>query len=240
MMPTDLADLRAAVEAYRAAAAAAGVRWPDRVGTQDARPPGLVFRLFDVDHVAGQLSWLQSQGWGLERLFPEGGWLLPWPSDPDETLQQLHFSIGTPFSWRHQMPVFHFEQILYTFVLAGPHEGEVWRYDYDPDAWASVRAATGLTELFTQWTRGLAAEVVFYADHDRCLHVGDDIEDPLDVLRARAPDLDPLAFPVPISDPELLGTRQAECGVDLDCIRHGPDCHDELLVAIDAVRASLS
>jgi hypothetical protein len=44
---------------------------------------------------------------------------------------------------------------------------------------------------------------------------------------------------VPISDNELLGIRQAECGVDLDCIRRGPNCHDELLDAIDAVRASL-
>lgn len=237
-MLDDLPVLRDAAEAYRAAATAAGVTWPDHTSDSIGRPPELVYRLFDVDHVAGQLVWLQSQGWQSQRLLPDRGWLLPWPTDVDETLDNLSMSLATPFPWRHQLPLFHFEIILYTFVLAGDHEGEIWRYEISPDASDSVRAATSLAALFTEWTNGIATGVVLYSDLDRCLHVGDGVHIAFDVLRDRAPDLDPFAFPVSISNDSLLRARQQDCGVDLDRIDRA-ESHTELLDAIDATRASL-
>jgi hypothetical protein len=44
---------------------------------------------------------------------------------------------------------------------------------------------------------------------------------------------------VSISSVPLLRTRQRECGVDMDCVDRGPDCHEELLDAIAATQASL-
>jgi len=128
---------------------------------------------------------------------------------------------------------------MYTFVLKGDREGEIWRYEASPDGWDSVRAATSLAALFTEWTKGIAAGVVLYRDLDKWLHVGDGVHDPFNVLLERTPDLDPFAFPVSISHEPLLRARQRECGVDMDCIERGPDCHEELLDAIDATRASL-
>ncbi len=238
-MLDDTTALQDAAEAYRAAATAAGIAWPDHAGSPGGQPPDLVHRLFDVDHVAEQLIWLESQGWESQRFFPNGGFLLPWPTDAGESLDYLAFSIGTPFPWRHQLPLFFFDNVVYMFVLAGAHEGEIWRYEYDPDTWGSVRAATSLAALFTEWTKGIGAGVVFYTDRDKWLHVGDDVHDPFDVLLERAPDLDPFAFPVSISQRPLLRARQRECGVDMDCIGRGPDCHEELLDTIDATRASL-
>lgn len=238
-MLDDMTVLWDAAEAYRAAATAAGIAWPDYPDPHGGQPPDLVYRLFDVDHIAEQLIWLQSQGWHSQRLFPDGGWLLPWQTAPDELLDYLSFSIATPFPWRHQLPLFCFEISMYTFVLKGDHEGEIWRYEYDPDTWGSVRAATSLAALFTEWTKGIAAGVVFYTDRDKWLHVGDDVHDPLDVLLQRAPDLDPFAFPVFSSNEPLLRARQRECSVDMDCIDRGADCQEELLDAIDATRASL-
>jgi hypothetical protein len=235
----DMTVLRAAAEVYRAAATAAGITWPEYPAPDSGPPSDLVYRLFDVDHIAEQLIWLQSRGWAAQRLFPDGGWLLPWPTDADETLDNLSFSIGTPFPWRHQLPLFHFEFAVYTFVLEGDHEGEIWRYEVSPDAWDSVRAATSLATLFTEWTKGINAGVVNYRDLDKWLHVGDDVHDPLDVLLQRSPDLDPFAFPVSISNEPLLRARQRECGVDMDCIDQGADCQEDLLDAIDATRASL-
>ena len=69
---------------YRAAATAAGVAWPDHAEAAGGQAPELVYRLFDVDHVAEQLIWLQSQGWHSRRLLPDGGWVLPWPTDAGE------------------------------------------------------------------------------------------------------------------------------------------------------------
>jgi hypothetical protein len=238
-MLDDIPALHDAVEGYRAAATAAGIAWPDHPDPPSAQPPDLVHRLFDVNHVAEQLTWLQSQEWHSQRLLPQGGWLLPWPADVRETFNSLHFSIGTPFPWRHQMPLFRFDMILYTFVLTGDHEGEIWRYENDPDAWASVRAATGLAALFTEWTKGIEAGAVFYEPHLRWLQVGRDTHDPFDAILKRTPELDPFAFPVPAWNEPLLRARQRECGVDIDCIDRGADCYEELVNTIDAARASL-
>lgn len=240
-MLDEMTELRDVAAAYRAAATAAGIAWPDPTEPPRSEAPDLVYRLFDVDHVAEQLIWLQQTGWASQRLFPDGGFLLPWPTDIGETLRGLHFSIATPFPWRHQMPLFFFGEITYTFVLAGAHEGEIWRYEHNPDTWGSVRAATSLAALLSEWTKGIAAGVVFHTDDDGWLHVGDDLRDPFDVLLDRSPDLDPFAFPVatPYTHEPLLRARQQACGVDMDCIERGFDCYEELLEAIDTTQASL-
>lgn len=240
-MLDEMTVLRNVAAAYRAAATAAGITWPDRPDTPHAEPPDLVYRLFDVNHVAEQLIWLQQRGWDSQQILPEGGFLLPWPTDVGETLRSLHFSIATPFPWRHQMPLFFFGEISYTFVLDGEHEGEIWRYEHNPDTWGSVRAASSLAALFTAWTAGITAGVVSYAADDRWLHVGDGVHDPFDVLLERVPDLDPFAFPVavPYTQEPLLRARQQACGVDMDCIERGYDCYEELVESIDATQASL-
>ncbi len=240
-MLDEMRVLRDAAQGYRAAATAAGIAWLERADTQDAQPPDVVYRLFDVDHVPEQLIWLESQGWDSSRLFPNGGDLQPWPTDgtAGESLNMLSVSVGTPFHWRHQIPIFLFGVYLYTFVLEGDHEGEIWRYLISPDAWDPVRAAPSLAALFTQWTGGIAAGVVFYSEVSRCLLVGDPtIRVTFDDLWQRAPDLDPFAFPYDLPEP-LLRERQRECGVDLDCIDRGFECWEELLDDTLAVRASL-
>jgi hypothetical protein len=134
----DMRVLREAVAEYREAATAAGLDWPEHAESPGGPPPDLVYRLFNVDHPAEQLNWLESQGWHSRRLLPDGGWLMPWPTDGGEALDSLAFSIGTPFPWRHQLPLLNFEQLVYTFVLAGDHEGEIWRYEFTFDAWGSA------------------------------------------------------------------------------------------------------
>lgn len=246
-MLDSLRVVRDAAEAYRAAATAAGITWPGQAAP--ARPrrgagpaPDLVRRLFAVDQVPEQLTWLQEQGWD-ERVLPDGGWLLPWPADAGEALDNLSFAIGTPFPWRRQMPLFHFEIIVYTFVLAGDQQGEIWRYEADPDTWGSVRAATSLAALFTQWTAGITSGVITYREDLQWLFVGADEGDPFQLLVDQADELglDPLAFPEPVPPtwyPQLR-ERQRECGVDMECIGRGGDCQLELLDDIAAVRASL-
>ena len=242
-MLDDLRVLRDAADGYRAAATAAGVTWPGGSRAGAGPVPELVHRLFGVGHVAGQLAWLESQRWDSGRLFPGGGDLLPWPSaaDASAALDLLAYSVGTPFPWRHQMPLFRFSFLVFTFVLAGDHEGEIWRYEISPDTWDPVRAAPSLAALFTQWTRGLAAGVVHFRPADGWLHVGDPTGSPgpLDVLRDRAPELDPPAFPVSLTLEPLLRDRQSECGVDLRCVDAGFDCQEELQQEVDAVRAAL-
>ncbi len=245
-MLDSLQVLRNAAEAYRTAATAAGLPWPrqaesDRPGRDGGPAPDLVRRLFAVDQVAEQLTWLQAQGWDTGRPFPNGGWLLGWPADVGETLDNLSFAIGTPFPWRQQMPLFHFEIIVYTFVLAGEHEGEIWRYEASPDAWDSVRAATSLAALFNQWTAGIRSGVISYQEPGQWLLLGTDAQDPFQLLIDRAAELDPVAFPEPVPPtwfPQLR-ERQRECGVDMECIERGADCQFELLDAIAAVRTSL-
>jgi hypothetical protein len=225
--------LRHAVGAYRAAAKAVGIAWPDHAGTTVGQPPDPVYRIFNVDRIAEQLTWLESLGFDSSRLLPNGGWIMPWPTDVGEALDYLSFSIGTPFPWRHQMPLFNFDVILYTFVLDGEHEGEIWRYEISPDAWDAVRAATSLATLFTQWAKGIASGVVFRRDLDQWLLLDN-------TLLEQATDLDPFAFPASlIPNEQRLRTRQQKCGVDMDCIDRGAECQEELLDAIDTARASL-
>ncbi|MGW3152444.1 hypothetical protein ACWDG1_49405, partial [Streptomyces sp. NPDC001177] len=211
----------------RAAATAAGLPCPAAIAVPPGgRVPEVVHQLFGVNHVAEQLTWFQSQGWHAGRPLPDGGWVLDWPKDGDEALDPLALSIGTPFPWRHQMPLFHFEFLIYTFVLAGEHEGEIWRYEIAPDAWDAVRAATSLAALFTEWTNGIAAGVIRHDDRNGWLCVGED-----------APDSP--AFPVSLVGDPLLRERQRACGVDMACIGRGFDSHEELLDAISATRARL-
>ncbi|MEU8804449.1 hypothetical protein, partial [Spirillospora sp. NPDC048819] len=99
-------------------------------------------------------------------------------------------------------------------------------------------AATSLAALFTEWTRGFAADIIFYADDDKCLHVGDDSGEPFDMIIERAPDLDPAAFPEPIADMSLLRAWQRECGVDMDRIED-PEAYSQLQDTIDSTRRSL-
>lgn len=246
-MLDDLQELSKAAAAYRAAAVAAGLSWPGPAGNTGGTgsagepPTDLVHRIFSVDQVPGQLAWLQAQGWDTGRLFPAGGWLLPWPTDVDETLDNLSFAIGTPFPWHQQIPLFHFEIIVYTFVLAGEHAGEIWRYEASPDAWDSVRAATSLAGLLTQWAKGITSGAVTYGELNRWLQIAPDAQDPFRYLLDQGADLDPFAFPVsvPYTHLPLLRERQRVCGVDMDCIERGADCQFELLEAIDAARASL-
>jgi hypothetical protein len=239
-MLDELRVLRDAVQGYRVAATAAGIAWPERADTQ---PPDLdlVHRLFDVDHFPEQLNWLESEGWDPRWPCPGFGYLLSWPTadTAGASLDMLSFSVGTPFHWRHQIPLFHFDPYVFTFVLEGDHEGEIWRYLISPDLYDPVRAAPSLAALFTAWTKGIAAGVVYYR-LDGWLVVGEptEIARPFDVLRQQAPDLDPLAFPIDIPA-RVMRERQREFGVDLDCIDRGPECQGELQDAVFAVRASL-
>jgi hypothetical protein len=49
---------------------------------------------------------------------------MPWPSHGGEELDMLAYAIGVPFPWKQQLPLLNVEQLVYTFVLAGEHEGE--------------------------------------------------------------------------------------------------------------------
>ena len=126
-------------------------------------------------------------------------------------------------------------------MLAPGHEGEIWRYMIDADTWDPVRASPSLAALLTEWTRGITAGVVYYRDASRCLFVGDPsgVPQDLEVLRQRAPELDPVAFPIDLALQPLLLERQRGCGVDLDELERGFDAREELQDAADAVRASL-
>ncbi|MEU8253701.1 hypothetical protein AB0C06_05475 [Micromonospora inaquosa] len=228
-MLDDMCVLREAVRDYRLAATAAGLDWPDYGESPAGQPPEQVHRIFDVERIAEQLTWLHAQRWPDRQVLPDVGWRMPWPEDGD-ALQYLGLSIGTPFPWRQQLPLFFFDVVLYTFVLAGDHEGEIWRYEISPDAWDSVRAATSLATLFDQWTRGIAAGVVVYDEQSRWLLVED-----VDGVNG----LDPLAFPVAPVEETLLRARQRECGVDMAIVEDGFTYTEELSDAIDAAKASL-
>jgi hypothetical protein len=45
--------------------------------------------------------------------------------------------------------------------------------------------------------------------------------------------------PVPPAHEPLLRSRQRECGVDMDCIDRGADCHKELLDLVGVALATL-
>lgn len=236
MVLDDMRALRSAVEGYRTAAAAAGVPWRDEDDRTDGLPVDVLCRVFDVDHIAEQPVWLNTQGLPYGRVLPDGAFPLI-GDKADDLLGYLSFAVGIPFHWRHQLPVFMTDHIVFTFVLAGDNVGEIWRYQIDADDWNPVRAATGLAALFAEWTNGFAAGVYYRSPYDSWLHVGDgenEQRDPVDVLRERG--LDPFAFPVHISQyshKDLLRARQAECGVDIDRADQ-PEHQEALLDAIDA------
>jgi hypothetical protein len=237
-MLDDLPALRAAVEAYRVAARATGIPWPDEVDRSDELPLDVLCRVFAVDHIAEQLIWLRSQGWLYEPVLPSGTFMLPW-TDQDELLDNLSFAVALPFHWRHQIPLFSTDHLIFTFVLTGDREGEIWRYQIDPDDWNPLRAALSLAALFTEWRRGFAADVYDRLPYDSRLHIAYGGRDPCGVLRERA--LDPFAFPVYVSlylHGDLIRARQRDCGVDVDSAVQF-ESHQELLDAIHAARASL-
>ena len=78
-----------------------------------------------------------------------------------------------------------------------------------------------------------------YQDVTGWLFTGDGVHRPVDALLARSSELDPLAFPISLSEYPLLRARQRECGVDLDCVERVFEGQLELLDAIAAVRAAL-
>ncbi|MFF5288432.1 hypothetical protein [Paractinoplanes globisporus] len=221
-MLDELPVLREAAESYRAAATAAGLPWTDR--PRDGQPPELVYRLCEVSSVPAQLTWFQSLGWQLERLLPNGGWVMPWPDDRDEALDNLSFSVATPFPWRRQVPLFNFEIILFTFVLAESHHGEIWRYEIRPDTWQTAPAAPSLANLLTDWREALETGAVRYEPDLEWLQVAEDA--PLD-----------FALPESITDLPALKARQRDAGVDLDRV-DSPATHRELLDAIARLRRS--
>jgi hypothetical protein len=237
-MLDDMAVLRAAVEAYRAAATAAGVPQPDDSDRSDELPLDVLCRTFDVDHVAEQLLWLRSQSWLYEAALPEGAYMQPWAIG-DDLLDALSFAVATPFHWRHQVPLFFCDHLVFTFVLTGDREGEVWRYHIDPDNWVPVRAAPSLAAMFSEWTKGFAANVYEWRPSNSWLRLDYEGADAVDMLLAR--DLDPLAFPTYIFGylhGDLIPARQRECGVDVDRAEEF-EAHEEVLDGIDAARASL-
>jgi hypothetical protein len=237
-MLDDMRVLRRAVESYQAAATAAGVPWVDEEDRVDGLPVDALCRIFDVDHIAEQPIWLNTQGLPYGRVLPDGAFPLMW-NKADDLLGYLSFAVGIPFHWRHQLPLFFIDHLVFTFVLTGDNHGEIWRYQIDADDWNPVRAAPSLAALFTEWTKGFAADVYDRSPYDTCLHIGYDGRDRVDVLLER--DLDPFAFPVHISQyphKDLLRARQLECGVDVDHADQ-PERQEELLDAIDAALASL-
>jgi hypothetical protein len=221
--------LRAAVARYHAAARAAGLDWPDELEMPAGPPPEQVYRIFGVDHVAEQLTWLYAQPWRELQVLPDGGWLEPWPPGVD-ALDSLHMSVGTPFPWRQQLPLFHFDNLIHTFVLAGEHEGEIWRFEFGPDGSKPVRAAVSLAPLFDQWTRGVSEGVLIH-DEGGWLRIEED-EAPLTT------GLDPVAFPIGLEE-DLLRQRQRECGVDLAAVDAGFERYEQMIRAVDDVKASL-
>lgn len=240
-MLDDMRVLRSAVEGYRAEATALGVPWLDEDDRIDGLPVDVLCRVFDVDRIAEQPIWLNTRGLPYGRVLPSGAFPLLW-NKAEDLFGYLSFAVGIPFYWRHQLPLFMYEHIVFTFVLAGDNEGEIWRYQIGADDWNPVRAAPSLAALFTEWTNGFAANVYFRSPYDSWLHVGDgehDERDPVGVLLER--DLDPFAFPVynsQYSHKELLRTRQLKCGVDVDRADQ-PERQEELLDAIDAALVSL-
>ncbi|WP_406075306.1 hypothetical protein [Micromonospora sp. NBC_01638] len=82
-MLDDMRVLRDAVREYRVTATAAGLDWPDQVESPVGQPPDVVYQVFGVDHIAEQLTWLQSQRWPDRHLLPNVGWRMPWPEGGD-------------------------------------------------------------------------------------------------------------------------------------------------------------
>ncbi|WP_244161753.1 hypothetical protein [Micromonospora eburnea] len=230
--------LRDAVAGYRAAATAAGVPWPEGGDRHDGLPADVLCRAFDVDRIPEQVLWLHSEGLPYERVLPDGAYPLEW-KDAGELLEYLSFSVAIPFHWRHQLPLFFVDHLVFTFVLAENHEGEIWRYQIDADDRNPLRAAPSLAALFTEWTDGFPAGVYSRSPYDGCLQIGDGGRDPVDLLLDRG--LNPFAYPVYVSlasHEDLIRARQQECGVDTDRADEFESL-EELRDAVDAARASL-
>lgn len=213
-----MSTLDDAVGRYRDAVTAMGLAWRDGVApTEDE--VAFARRLFDVDTIPDDVVGLYELIEVEALVLPEVGYLLGWPAS-SQALVELGASIGVPFPWRWQMPVFNFERIFYTVVLAGPHAGEVWRYDVDVDAEeGAVRAAPDLATLFDQWADGIAAGMLhneegFVMCNEE--HLNPPIEPSAARFRESNPPLDMRAFPLPVFDEPDLAAWQQECGVDPD------------------------
>lgn len=236
-MLDEVPALRAAAEGYRTAAIAAGYPWPASTAAGPNPPLDLVRKVFDVEHVPEQLLWMHAQGWD-EQSFVDGVYLYSWPTEADarSTLDLLTLAGGVPFHWRHQIPLFSYEQILYMFVLAGDHAGEVWRYEIDVDNFGtSVRAATSLAGLFDQWTKGLASGLFTYDAAYGFTTPGNGGPEEFDAH----PELDVLAFPVYVGQEPWLRDRQRECGVDMASAERDFDAYEQVLDEAAAIARSL-
>jgi hypothetical protein len=247
-MLDELPALQEAVQRYRAAATGAGLVWSAPAalsgGGVSAADVVLAERIFAVDHIPEQVVWLYSQAEPWAGLFPQWGRLLPWPTT-SQALDVLSLSIGTPFHWRHQIPVFDFEWLTYTVVLTGPHVGEVWRYELTDTAEGAVRAAPSLAALFHQWADAISAGMVRHRGSDYAgliFHdelAGHPAEPSADRFRRCEPPLDMPAFPVSVIDEPDLPLWQDECDVDVHGIEDPFEVYEALQDEVAAARRSL-
>jgi hypothetical protein len=81
------------------AATAAGVAWPEQIDTQGAQPPDLVYRCSTSTMSLNSCTGCDLQAW-------------PTDDTAGESLNMLSISVGTPFHWRHQIPIFRFSTDL--------------------------------------------------------------------------------------------------------------------------------
>ncbi|GAA2360925.1 hypothetical protein [Dactylosporangium salmoneum] len=231
-MLDDMHDLRAAVARFQTSAVVAGVPWHDMQERPGNLTAGELCRVLGVDRIPEQILWLNGEALPYGRVLPAGAFPARW-DDAGQLLDALSASVGVPFFWRHQLPVLWYERVVFTFVVTGDREGEIWRYQFEPDDWNPVRAAPSLLAMFTEWNRGFDAGVYARQEWDDWLHVD------AGALHGHA--LDSLAFPVHISQydqGELLRRRQAECGVDL-AVAEDFEHIEALTDEVDAVRKSL-
>lgn len=240
-MLDDMRALRASLERYRAAARTAGIELPAPEGGTAAPPTDLVLRMTDVEQIPEQLLLLHSIGWGSKRSFPNGVFLMDWPGSAQvmEYVDYTALAIGVPFPWRQQLPIFFTDHVVYTFVLADGHVGEIWHYEWDPDGTSPVRAAMSLAALLDQWTKGIEIGAVEKTEWNKWLQILVEGNDEATMEHLAALGLDPLAFPVWLGGCSRLREWQAACGVDLDEIDREFDAREELMEAADAVVAEL-
>lgn len=128
-------------------------------------------------------------------------------------------------------------------MLAGEHEGEIWRFGIDADSEGAHRAANSLASLFDQWTEaiGLGALAKAFPDGE-WLSIGGGTGgsdwDQAAMLSGHG--LDPAAFPVWFSsDHPELRDWQAACGVDLEQIDRDFEAQEELLDEAETILTGL-